>query len=156
MLACSAACTGAPIAVTRITGLSSPSTRPASGTTIWAPGATTSSLPPAGTCAPAAPKTVSCTDAGTVPGLASRTTSVAPVAADPPTSQDSIRAGRHADAAKPRRSSAETVEEPDAATSVRAPSFGCAITDVAGAVPSAAGERAAASSEQERPARRRS
>ena len=53
--------------------------------------------------------------------------SAAPVAAEPPTSHDSMSGGRHADAAKPARSSAATVAEPDAATSTRLRSSGWAM-----------------------------
>ena len=52
---CSEAWTGAPMDDTRTTGLSWPSARPARGTTVCVPAATTIAVPPGGTWAPPVP-----------------------------------------------------------------------------------------------------
>src|SRR5690606_6338365 len=99
MLVCNDAVTGAPVALTRTIGLASPRAMPDSGTTCCWPAGMTIAAPPGGTSGPGAPNTVSSTVAATRPGLEITTPAAAPVSPDPPTSQDSMRGGRQAEAA---------------------------------------------------------
>ena len=113
----SAARTGAPVAVTRTTGALSLPTMPASGSATWVPAGIAIASPLEDAFSPSAPKIPSSTVALTAPGLAMSSTSVAPTVVLPPTIHDSMLAVRHAEAAKPERSSslmsAEVATESD-------------------------------------------